>query len=258
VSKDSYYFSHDSNACMDPKILKLRMAHGWGGYGIFWAIIESLRNEENYMMSEEDIESLTLSLAIDIVLLKQILSKCLDVGLLVENEGNIYSESLLKRMEKADKIRKERVKSGREGGKASANAKRLLKESSRKTQALKERKVKETKEKKEKEVPRKRAFAPPSFDLLKIFVETEKLNCDPQEFLNHFAANGWKVGKGGLAMKDWKAAARGWSQRQNRWEKQNPNGDHPGANRGLQPGQIVKSPGTTLNNDNELFKMKVE
>ncbi|MDR0926712.1 MAG: DUF4373 domain-containing protein [Ignavibacteria bacterium] len=36
------YFSHDSNARGDDKIVALRMQHGWQGYGVFWAIIEKL------------------------------------------------------------------------------------------------------------------------------------------------------------------------------------------------------------------------
>ena len=43
--KDVGYFSHDSNAHRDYKMVKLRTKLGWGGYGLFWAIIENLRNE---------------------------------------------------------------------------------------------------------------------------------------------------------------------------------------------------------------------
>jgi hypothetical protein len=33
--KDAYYFPHDSNARMDIRIVELRDAHGWAGYGIY-------------------------------------------------------------------------------------------------------------------------------------------------------------------------------------------------------------------------------
>jgi len=45
MKKEAYYFSLDSNARDDPKILQLRMEMGWEGYGLFWAIIET---EEAY------------------------------------------------------------------------------------------------------------------------------------------------------------------------------------------------------------------
>ena len=36
-------------------------------------------------------------------------------------------------------------------------------------------------------------------------------NVDPQEFIDHYTSNGWKVGK--APMKDWKAAVRNWAKR---------------------------------------------
>ena len=36
-------------------------------------------------------------------------------------------------------------------------------------------------------------------------------NVDPQEFIDHYTSNGWKVGK--ASMKDWKAAVRNWAKR---------------------------------------------
>jgi hypothetical protein len=48
--KDAYYFSHDSNAQDDPKCMILIDQLGMEGYGIFWALIERLRNEKDYTL----------------------------------------------------------------------------------------------------------------------------------------------------------------------------------------------------------------
>lgn len=48
--KDAYYFSHDSNAQDDPKCMLLIDQMGMEGYGIFWALIERLRNEANFRL----------------------------------------------------------------------------------------------------------------------------------------------------------------------------------------------------------------
>ncbi len=48
--KDAYYFSHDSNAQDDPKCMVLIDQMGMEGYGIFWALIERLRNEKTYIL----------------------------------------------------------------------------------------------------------------------------------------------------------------------------------------------------------------
>ena len=42
MSKDAYYFSHDSNAKDDPKCMVLIDQLGLEGYGIFWVLIETL------------------------------------------------------------------------------------------------------------------------------------------------------------------------------------------------------------------------
>jgi hypothetical protein len=116
MSKDSYYFSHDSNAHTDPKMLRLRMNLGWEGYGLFWAITECLRSQHEYFLSEEDFSFLTLALAIDEAKLNQVKSKFLEIGLLVLEDGKIFSPSLMKRMEKADKLRNIRSEAGKKGG----------------------------------------------------------------------------------------------------------------------------------------------
>lgn len=50
MPKEAYYFSHDANAQDDPKCMLLIDQMGMEGYGIFWALIERLRNETNYIL----------------------------------------------------------------------------------------------------------------------------------------------------------------------------------------------------------------
>jgi hypothetical protein len=50
MKSNSYYFSHDYNAANDTKVLFLRHQLGMEGYGIFWALIEKLRNETDYRL----------------------------------------------------------------------------------------------------------------------------------------------------------------------------------------------------------------
>lgn len=47
-SKDAYYFSHDSNARDDPKCVLLIEQLGLEGYGIFWVLVETLRDQPGY------------------------------------------------------------------------------------------------------------------------------------------------------------------------------------------------------------------
>ena len=59
--------------------------------------------------------------------------------------------------------------------------------------------------------PKKR-FVPPTQAEIGAYVREAKLAMDPQEFLDYYTANGWKVGS--HAMKDWRAAARNWARKE--------------------------------------------
>jgi len=50
LRKDAFYFSHDANAQDDHKCMKLIDQLGMEGYGIFWALVERLRNENDYRL----------------------------------------------------------------------------------------------------------------------------------------------------------------------------------------------------------------
>ena len=208
MSKDAYYFSHDANAHTDPKILKLRMALGWEGYGIYWAIIENLRCQENYSICESEFMFLTLSLAVDEAKLKQVLNKCLEVNLLQVIDSKVLSPSLLRRMERADEIRNKRKIAGAKGGKAKAKAKATLKQnSSIKGKEKKEKEIKEDIKNKQK------IFTPPQLHEVSQYCIERKNKVDASKFIDFYSCKGWMVGKN--KMKDWKASVRTWERNEN-------------------------------------------
>jgi hypothetical protein len=116
--KETYYFSHDSNAITDPKILNMRADYGLEGYGLFWCIIEMMRNEENYSLvldknTYRAIKSLT-NTTIDV---EKYLKDCIeDYKLFQEKENYFFSNSLMKRMEEREIKRQAKVDAGRQGG----------------------------------------------------------------------------------------------------------------------------------------------
>ena len=118
MSKDAYYFPHDSNARQDVKILKLRIKHGWAGYGLYWGIIEALRDQDNYAFEAEQPELISLAVGCSVDELMPVLETCIEVGLLVNEDGEIYSKSLKRRMEHVNEIREKRREAGRKGGMA--------------------------------------------------------------------------------------------------------------------------------------------
>ena len=81
--------------------------------------------------------------------------------------------------------------------------------------------------------PHRTRFTPPTLDEL-IGYFAEKLNDEPkarseaEDFLNHYEANGWMVGR--VKMKDWKASVRNWIKNGNKF-----NGGSNGTKREIKP-----------------------
>jgi DNA-binding protein Fis len=65
VESKSVYFTHDSNAFSDPKILKVKRIYGIEGYGIFFALLEKLSASNAYRISIKNIEDLAYDMRID-------------------------------------------------------------------------------------------------------------------------------------------------------------------------------------------------
>ncbi len=129
--KDAYYFSHDSNARNDQRLMKVRMKYGMEGYGIYFGIIEILREQAGYILYKSDIESVQFDLRVESNILKDIIHECNLFEWAYDGEreeGFFYSKSLKKRMEKLDLIKQKRADAGRVGGKSKANAKAKAKQ----------------------------------------------------------------------------------------------------------------------------------
>ena len=77
---------------------------------------------------------------------------------------------------------------------------------------VKESKVNKSKVEESKTRARKSAFQRPTLDELIEYIEEAKLNVDANRFIDYYESAGWKVGRN--SMKDWKAAARNWSRRE--------------------------------------------
>jgi hypothetical protein len=144
MKKEAYYFSHDANAKDDPKILQLRMEMGWEGYGLFWALIEMLRNESDHRM-QKHYKSIAFALHTNEESIKKLVN---DFDLFGTDDQFFWSESLLKRMElKEAKSEKMRNAANKRWNKDDdAQAMQMHSKSNAEAMQLKESKVNKTKE----------------------------------------------------------------------------------------------------------------
>lgn len=117
TKKDVYYFSHDANALSDPKILSMRCDYGFESYGLYWAIIEMLRNESNFKLplTKNTYRAIKMQTGTTIDI-EQFLKDCINEyigesgnGLFNSDGKSFWSESLLRRMEKYESIKEKRT-----------------------------------------------------------------------------------------------------------------------------------------------------
>lgn len=170
--KDAYFFSHDCNARNDPKILALRSVYGAEGYGVYFMLVEILREQPEYRLSVNKYiwNTLAMQMQVEASRLEQIITDCCtefaeNGSTLLVNDGEyLYSASLLRRMGKVDDISNLRREAAQKrwknqpckaddgSGASSSNAnaeqtdanKRKAKQSKAKQSKAEEKKAKET------------------------------------------------------------------------------------------------------------------
>lgn len=136
------YFSHDSNARNSDKLMKVRMKLGAEGYGIFFMLIERLREEEGYK-STIDYDTLAFDLRVDAEKVKQVVENY-ELFNFTEDGKYFYSDSFNERMEMMDVRAQQRKSKAKKAAEArwnkqsedTSNAQALPKQCSSNAQAL--------------------------------------------------------------------------------------------------------------------------
>lgn len=136
------YFSHDSNARNSDKLMKVRMKLGAEGYGIFFMLIERLREEEGYK-STIDYDTLAFDLRVEPEKVKQVVENY-DLFKFTEDGKYFYSDSFNERMEMMDARAQQRKSKAKKAAEArwnkqsedTSNAQTLPKQCSSNAQAL--------------------------------------------------------------------------------------------------------------------------
>lgn len=120
MSKDAYWFRHDSTAGRGLKMKKMQHIYGHWGKGIYWDVIEVLREQSEYKF-EKNVQS--LQLLCDIISCKDehkfinFMQDCINIELFVCDEKYFFSDVLCENMKywDASKI------NGSKGGKAKSD-----------------------------------------------------------------------------------------------------------------------------------------
>lgn len=116
MAKEAYYFSHDSNARNDIKLVRLRRKAGLCGLGIYWCIIEMLRESADYKLPLSAIDDI----AYDINASRDDVNCVIrEYDLFEVTETHFYSNRLIRSMLEYESILEKRRQAGILGGQAS-------------------------------------------------------------------------------------------------------------------------------------------
>lgn len=210
--KDAYYFPHDSNAKDDPKCVLLIEQLGLEGYGIYWVLIEVLRDQPDYSYPVNLLPALARRYNTTVEKVKTVVGNY-DL-FTVKDDTVFFSESLIRRMAPLDQKRKKLSEAGRMGNKSRWGSKKIATQSPPDSIAIatqsqvKEIKVNEIKEDKNK--TKASAFVPPSVRDVQSYCAERNSMIDPERFVDFYSSKGWMVGKN--KMKDWRASVRTWER----------------------------------------------
>jgi uncharacterized protein YdaU (DUF1376 family) len=197
------YFSHDYSARSDERIKLLIRKHGILGYGIFWAIIEDLYQNENSLRN--DYAGIAFELRVDEKMIESILN---DFDLFVFENDFFYSLSVERRLnERNTKSAKARESANSRWSKTKedANAMRTQCDSN----AIKEKNSKEknNKEKEKRESVNK--FTPPTLDEVILYFKQNGYSPEAgQKAFSYYDCAGWSDSQG-RKIKNWKQKMHG-------------------------------------------------
>ena len=110
--KESFYFSHDSNARNDVKIIKLRRQLGIEGYGIYWCLIEMLRDAPGNKLPIESIDDIAFSINCSKEKVEAVIR---NYDLFVIEDETFFSDRLIRSMNQYKELKSSRSKAGKIG-----------------------------------------------------------------------------------------------------------------------------------------------
>lgn len=211
--KKAFYFSHDSNARNDEKIINLRMVHGAEGYGIYFMLIEMLMESSDYKLNA-NLPALAFHLHADVDVLRAVVEDY-DLFEFAEGREYFYSTSLILRVKPLEQLREKCRKAGVKSGEV-----RRVRAANK--SSLEEKNVTASEsnvavdadslirlEQVGKSKPAN--FVPPTDEELRLYCQDAKIAININSFLDYYQSTGWLVGRN--KMRDWKAAVRNWHRR---------------------------------------------
>lgn len=204
--KDAYYFPHDSNAKDDPKCILLIEQLGLEGYGIYWVLIETLRDQPNYSYPLALLPALARRFNTTAEKMKTVV---MNYNLFHISEDQLFfSDSLIKRMQLHEDRKLKRSLAGKKGNEIKWKEHHIaIANGSQCDRNASQGKEKKGKEKKGEDNKIKEKKIPPTLDEVKSYFKEkgyeEKIAI---KFFESYSVANWTDSKGAEIL-NWKQKA---------------------------------------------------
>lgn len=107
------YFPHPSNARLSSACVSLLIEEGFAGYGLYWSILEVLRDAPGYRYSSDPRVWVYVLHATDIEQVSRVIS---NYGLFdTDDDGQLFSPWLLEQLDNYDEQKRRRSEAGKKG-----------------------------------------------------------------------------------------------------------------------------------------------
>ena len=211
MPKDAYYFPHDSNAKDDPKCVLLIEQLGMEGYGIYWMLIETLREQPDYTYPVANIPALGRRYNTTAEKVKTVVY---NYGLFTVKDDKIFfSDSLNRRMLVLEEKRAKRSEAGRLGNAARWKTSQTDRNAITMQSQFIASKVKKSKEKesigKESMRGKRKPFSPPTpSEIESFFTENGYTAEAARRAFDYYTDANWHDAEGKPVL-NWKQKMRG-------------------------------------------------
>ena len=205
MNKDAFYFPHFSNARHDRKVKRITKELGVEGYGIYFMLLEVLRDQPQMQYPMDDIDLLADEFRTSEQKVRTVICnyKLFDVT----TDHRFFSPKLIEYMEPYFKMKEQRRIAGLKSGES---RQRKALSQSNDERPLNDRSTTDEQSKGEESKEKKRSVIPPKIEWIKDYCSERKNNIDYNRFYDFYESKGWMVGKG--KMKDWEASIRTWEK----------------------------------------------
>ena len=114
MTKDAYWFRHDSNLRDDPRIIPIRCKFAGEGYSLALQIVEILRDQADYTWRMDKLDDLAFLLRAERPLVSDLVNLAIDSGFFAKRESDrFHCPMLTENMAEMHATRDARVKGGK-------------------------------------------------------------------------------------------------------------------------------------------------